>query len=145
MNRIQNIGKFEENPNILRSPSIKKRITRLSLVGSGSLYLVNESDEVLKSVKAEPWGFSGELTLESDREYVYDNVQPNEGVLVYEPLVDDGIYYSDFVTGMYIWVESEELGNIRINPKVFKNGVEKQVLMYEDLTTPRLVTVTENR
>ena len=139
MNRIQNIEKFKENPNILRSPAVKRKKTRLSLVGRSSLYLVNESDEVLKKVKAEPWGFSGELTLESDREYVYEDVQPNEGILVYEPLEDDGIYYSDFVTGMYIYIESGALGSIRINPKVFKKSVEEQVLMYEDLTTPRMV------
>ncbi len=143
MKRILNATKFKDNPNIIRSPSIPKRYPRITLVGSSSLYLVNESNEVLKSVKAEPWGFSGELTLESDKEYVYEDVQPNEGVLVYEPLKDDGIYYSDFVTGMYIWVESEELGKIRINPKVFKNGVEEQVLMYEDLTTPRMVMVNK--
>ena len=57
MDRVLNAPKFQENPNIIRSPSIPKRYPLLTLVeGVDGLYLVNESSEVLNSVSTEPWG-----------------------------------------------------------------------------------------
>jgi len=144
MKRVLNAPKFKENPNIIRSPSIPKKYPRLTLVGNYDLYLVNESDEVLKSVKASPWGFSGVLTLESDKEFVYEDVQPGEGVLVYEPLEDDGFYYSDFVTGIDIYLETDKLGKVRIQPNSSKKGVKEQILQYQDLTAPRMVMISSD-
>jgi len=148
MNRILNAPKFEENPNIIRSPSIPKRYVLLSLVdGVNGLYLVNESSEVLKSVSTAPWGFSGELSLQGGEEFFYEDVQPGEGVLVQkdmskEEFENDIFYGKDFVKGLYIYLSSNKLGNIRINPDS-RNAVYEQILMYTDLSSPSRVMISD--
>ena len=148
MNRVLNAPKFKENPNIIRSPSIPKRYPLLTLVeGVGGLYLVNESSEVLKSVSSEPWGFSGELCLEGGKRFFYEEVQPNEGVLIQKAMTEEAyeynIYYGkDFIKGLYLTVSSKSLGKIRITPDS-KYSVNGQVLLYTNLTTPSRVGVSK--
>ena len=147
MKRITNIPKFKENPNIIRSPSIPKRYPLFTLVyGPGGLYFVNESSEVLPSVSTEPWGFKGELTLQGGNEFSYTDVQPDEGVLIQKAMTkeeaeDFVIYGQDFYRGLYIYLESERFGKIRITPDL-KHRVEEQILIYTDGGSPRRVIVT---
>jgi len=147
MNRRPNMKGYEYNEAVKKNPAIVKRKIRLSLMDmGGSMYLVNDSDETLKNVKAREWGFSGELSLQNDNDFIYENVLPKEGVLVYGPTTiedDDYIFRSDFTTGIYIYVESNELGNIRITPKtITKRGFLEQPLIFMDGTFPRSVIVT---
>jgi len=148
MKRVLNAPKFKENPNIIRSPSIPKRYPLLSLVDDvGGLYFVNESSEVIKSISTVPWGFSGELRLEGGEEFSYEDVQPNEGVLVQRVMTqeeyENNIYYGkDFYKGLYLYVISDSLGSIRIEPDS-KYSVEEQILIYTDLGSPRQVMISK--
>ena len=148
MKRVLNAPKFKDNPNIIRSPSIPKRYPLLSLVdGFGGLYFVNESSEVITSVSTAPWGFSGELSLQGGEEFFYEDVQPNEGVLVQKAMTqeeyENNIYYGkDFYKGLYLYVVSESLGSIRINPDS-KHSVEEQILIYTDLSSPSRVMISK--
>ena len=147
MNRRSNMKGYEYDDAVKKNPAIVKRKIRLSLMNmDGSMYLVNEGDETLKSVKATEWGFSGELSLQNDNDFIHEDILPNEGVLVYEPTSiedNDYIFRSDFTIGMYIYVESNELGNIRITPKTInKRGLIEQPLIFMNGTSPRSVIVT---
>ena len=146
MRRVLNAPTFKDNPNIIRSPSIPKRYPLLSLVdGSGGLYFVNESSEIITSVSTVPWGFSGELSLQGGEEFSYENIQPNEGVLVQKAMTqeeyENNIYYGkDFYKGLYLYVVSNSLGSIRIDPDS-KYSVEEQILVYTDFTSPSRVMI----
>ena len=148
MKRVLNAQKYKENPNIIRSPSIPKRFALLSLVdGYDGLYFVNESSEVLKSVSASPWGFSGELMLQKDEDYFYEEIQAYEGVLVQKKMTQEEYeknpyYYKDFIEGLYISVVSDNLGSIRITPDS-KYSVNEQILMYTDLGSPSRVMISK--
>ena len=148
MKRVLNSPKFKENPNIIRSPSIPKRYVLLSLVECvEGLYFVNESSEVLKSLSTVPWGFSGDLSLQGGEEFFYENIQPGEGVLVQKDMSEEefenNVYYGkDFIKGFYIYLTSNKLGNLRINPDS-RNSVYEQTLMYTDLSSPSRVMISK--
>ena len=143
--RIKNLQGYVYPENVMKNPAIVKKKVKLSLQKiDNKFYLVNGSDEVLKKVKAENWGYGDVLTMEDDTLHIYENVEPNEGVLVYEPIKDAEIYWSDFVIGIYIYIESEQLGSIRINPHVRnKNQFFEQPLMFDDNTSKRYVDIVE--
>ena len=91
--RIENLQGYRYPDNVMNNPAIIKKKIKLSLQKiDNKFYLVNGSNEVLKKVKAENWGFCDDLVMEDDTLLEYENVEPNEGVLVYEPIKDDGIY-----------------------------------------------------
>ena len=144
-NRIKNLQGYRYPDNVMNNPAIIKKKIKLSLQKiDNKFYLVNGSNEVLKKVKAENWGFCDDLVMEDDTLLEYENVEPNEGVLVYEPIKDDGIYWSDFVIGIYIYVVSEQLGSIRITPHVIgKNKFLEQPLMFDDNTAKRYVSIVK--
>jgi len=143
-NRIKNLQGYLYPKNVVDNLAIVKKKVRLSLQQiDNKFYLVNESNEILKNVKAENWGFCNEATVQDDTSNLYENVEPNEGVLVFEHIKDDAIYWSDFVVGIYIYIESKQLGSIRITPHVRnKNQFFEQPLMFDDNTTKRYVSIT---
>ena len=122
----------------------KKKILRIYIDSEDKYNKKPLWEEILKKVKAENWGYGDVLTMEDDTLYIYENVEPNEGVLVYESIKDAEIYWSDFVIGIYIYIESKQLGSIRINPHVRnKNQFFEQPLMFDDNTTKRYVDIVE--
>ena len=145
MTRIKNAEKYTYNENIRYNPAVIKKRVRLSLMQiDGKLYLVNESDEILKKVRSEIWGFCGEVTMEDNTSLLYEDIVPNEGVLVYQEIEDDGIYWSDFNIGIYLYVQSEKLGSIRITPKSSKKlGIPEQPLIFDDFTSKNSVSVID--
>ncbi len=145
MQRIKNAQGYLYHENIRFNPAVIKKKLRLSLMQvDDKLYLVNESDEVLKKVRSEIWGFTGEITMQDDTSYLYEDVEPNEGVLAFKPIEDDGIYWSDFEIGIYLYVESEKLGSIRITPKSGKKiGLQEQPLIFDDFTSKDSVSIID--
>ena len=92
-------------------------------------------------------GLSGELCLEGGKTFFYEEVQPNEGVLVQKAMTEEeyenNIYYGkDFIKGLYLTVSSKSLGKIRITPDS-KYTVNEQVLIYTNLTTPSRVRISK--
>ena len=147
MKRVTNIPKFQENPNIIRSPSIPKRYPLFTLVyGPGGLYFVNESSEVVTSISTVPWGFHEELSLQGGDEFNYSDVQPGEGVLIQKAMTEEEaeefvVYGQDFYRGIYLYLESDRFGKIRITPDS-KHRVDEQILIYADCGSPSRVMVT---
>jgi hypothetical protein len=148
MNRKLNVKGYEYNEAVKANPAIVKKEMKLSLVKMGtSIFLVNGSDEILDSIRAEEWGFCGEISLQNTNDFFYEDVLPNEAVLVYEqpsPKDDNYIFLSDFTLGTNIYIESKSLGNIRISPKtIAKTGIVAQPLIFEDSSSPRSVRVID--
>lgn len=105
-----------------------------------SLYFVNDSKKTLKQVSTSSSGFIEEAALQNNPSYVYKDIQPNESVKVeqYNVIVD-----SDFVLGLDIYIETQNGTKTKIRASTHKGGVRPQVLLYEDLTTPRFANITK--
>lgn len=122
-------------------PPKPKRDIKYALVREGNdLYFVNqEGDEVIGEVSASPLGFltveDTVYTPEENPSYTYQNVLPGEGVLIEN--YDDERVYNGYMLGLYIYINNE----YRIMPKSHKGGVQSQVLVYGDGTTPRYVLI----
>ena len=142
MDRRENMPRFNTRKGL--PPHIKKPDALLSLQWWGAeLYFVNESDEVLELVRAEPWGFCGELALESDVVFQYKTINPKEGVKVYDAPDPIDAMYDDFIQGIYIYVKSEKLGSLRITPKLTKNWMREQALIFEDMKEAGSISVVK--
>ncbi len=126
--------KFPEFP-----PQVVKREVVFSLMNfQGGLYFVNDSDETLKTVTSDSFGFIENSSIENNPRFNYSDVKSGESVKVEEY---DGYYDLDYVLGFKIYVESNTFGKIIITPPAKKGGVVAQPLLYKDDTTPRFVRI----
>lgn len=101
------------------------------------LYFVNGSDETLDIVSSESFGFVLDSSLENSPKFFYENVQPNESVKVEEY---DDYYDLDYVLGFEIFIQSSNLGQIKIVPPMKKGGVKPQELIFKDMTSAKYVS-----
>lgn len=104
----------------------------------GGLYFVNESDDILKTVSSDSFGFILDSAIEDNPKFIYTDVKPGEGVKVEEY---DNYYDLDYVLGFKIYIELNDIERIIITPPAKKGGVIAQPLIYKDGTTPRYVRV----
>jgi len=106
------------------------------------LYFVNESDEILTKVLTSSGGFitiddECSVPVEGD-DVTYDNVLPNEAVLVESY---DNFYDLDYLLGSTLYIQSDKLGKLRIRAIADKGGPKSQVLIYEDGSPRKYVVV----
>jgi hypothetical protein len=96
------------------------------------LYLVNDSGEILESVRASSGGYGTAddqgIPVGSANGYVYEQVQPGEAVKVDE---FDMIFDSDFVLAVYVEIRSAKLGHLELASPAEKGGVKKAVLLWD--------------
>lgn len=99
-----------------------------------SLYLVNDSGEVLEKVVPDTGGF---ITFDDDvhpvsskEKIVYENVQPGEAVKVDDI---DIFYDSDFVLGVSVEIKSSSLGHIQFDAFGQRGGIGETVLLWDNL------------
>ena len=101
----------------------------LCRIGS-DLYLVNSSGDVLDEVSANSGGMqtidNSAITLESNANYSYQNVKPNQAVKVDEY---DDYYDLDALIQVYITVRSPTLGNIKIRTPLSKGGIDRNTAL----------------
>ena len=129
-----------EYPKFPPRPIIREVIFSL-MTYKGGLYFVNGSNEVLKTVSSDSFGFVEDFALEKNPSFSYENIQAGESVKVEEY---DGFYDLDCVLGFNIYIESNEYGKMKIIPPAHKGGVIQQALVYGDGTTPRYVRLDKN-
>lgn len=119
-------------------PRAVERDVMFSLMNyKGSLYFVNDSNETLDVVSSESFGFILDSSLEGSPKFYYENVKPNESVKVEEY---DDFYDLDYVLGFDIFIQSANLGQVKIVPPPKKGGVREQELLYKDMNTPSRVS-----
>jgi len=137
LDRTNNLKwKFPEFP-----PRPIKREVLFSLMNyNGGIYFVNESDEVLKKLSNDSFGFVGEASIAGVSNYIYKDINPGESVKVEEY---DDFYDLDYMLGFKLYIESEKLGKIMIKPPMAKGGVKAQALVYKDGTTPKYVRLED--
>ncbi len=151
--RISNKLTWQE-PSYVKDPNRKARFSLMyyednNLIDNSSevpsksyLYFVNESDEILKKVSTSSGGF---FTIDSETpvsvggdDVTYDNVLPNEAVLVEQY---DNFYDLDYVLGLTLYIQSDALGKLRIRAVADKGGVKPQALLFEDGSPRKYVVV----
>ncbi len=115
---------------------IKREIIFSLMKYKDALYFVNGSDETLDVVSSESFGFVENLSLEKNPKFLYKNIKPNESVKVEEY---DDYFDLDFVLGFYLFIESKNLGKVKITPSPAKGGVVLQELLFKDMTTKKYV------
>jgi len=103
--RINNL-KFKF-PTFPPRPIIREVVFSL-MTCKGGLYFVNGSNEVLKTVTSDSFGFVEDSALEKNPSFLYENVQAGESVRVEEY---DDFYDLDFVLGFKIYIVSPEKPN----------------------------------
>ena len=112
--RVSNL-KFEF-PKFPPRPIVREVVLSL-ITYKGGLYFVNGSNEVLKTVTSDSFGFVEDSSLEKNPSFSYENIQVGESVKVEEY---DDFYDLDFVLGFKIYIESNEYGRIEIIPPATK-------------------------
>lgn len=117
---------------------IKREVVFSLMDFQGALYFVNDSNETLKTVCSDSFGFILDATIENNPKFNYNEVKPGESVKVEEY---DGYYDLDYVLGFNIYIESVSLGKIVIIPPFKKGGVISQPLLYKDGSIPKYVSV----
>jgi len=96
-----------------------------------AVYLVNQSDHTLSSVKPHSGGFviwdDEVITLENNNSAFYENVKPGEAVLVdhFNKMTDDDIWMSLDLT-----IHSDQLGSIEISLGVDKGHIKQQAILW---------------
>lgn len=133
--------------------STKKETRRpiLWLVGKSNdgklgreMYLVNLSDEILDFVVAGSGGCQttdeGAMAISDNGGVRYENVKPNEAVLVE---YYDEYYDLDYLLQISLEVKSAKLGHIQILSPADKGGVKTMVLLWDDGESGKYVNVTE--
>lgn len=96
------------------------------------LYLVNDSEESLHSVKASTGGFQtiddDAISISSNEGYEYENVRPGSAVKVEH---FDEICDLDFILQVYLVIQSDKLGHITVNSPSGKGGIGEAVLLWD--------------
>lgn len=121
---------------------IKREVIFSLMNYEGGLYFVNDSDETLKTVSSNSFGFILDAAIENNLKFNYSDIKPGESVKVEEY---DEYYDLDYVLGFNIYIESDNLGKIVITPPCKKGGVIAQPLLYKDRITPRFVNIESLR
>ncbi|GLS84690.1 hypothetical protein [Paraferrimonas haliotis] len=124
-----------------RTPETRLPILWLARDG-GELYLVNNSKEPLEFVTASSGGFQtvddDVVSVSSSNHYEYKNVMPNEAVKVEEY---DGYYDLDYILGVYIKVQSPQLGCLEIASPSAKGGIGETVLLWDSGEAAKNVSI----
>ena len=106
------------------------------------MYLVNLSDEVLDEVVANSGGCEttdlGVMAITDNGGVKYENVKPNEAVLVE---YYDEYYDLDYLLQISMEVKSAKIGHIRILAPSKKGGVEELVLVWDNGESGKHVVV----
>lgn len=118
--------------------AVKKDVIFSLMQFKGALYFVNGSDEELSVVSSESFGFVLNSSLENSPKFYYENVKPNESVKVEEY---DDFYDLDYVLGFEIFIQSKNIGQMKITPPARKGGVKAQELIFSDMSIPKYVSI----
>ena len=122
-------------------PKPKREIKYALVRDKNDLYFINQSNEVINQVSTASLGFltveDTVYTPEKDQSCTYKDVLPGEGILIEN--YDDSRVYDGYMLGLYIYINNE----YRISPRSHKGGVQNQILVYGDGSTPRYVGIRE--
>ena len=120
-------------------PRPVKREVMFSLIQfKDALYFVNESNETLDIVSSQSFGFVENAALENSPKFHYKNVKIGESVKIEKY---DDFYDLDYVLGINIFVQSNELKKIVITPPLKKGGIKSQELLFCDNSISKYVDV----
>ena len=136
-------SRFGGGPMTPRKPETRNPIFWLARDGK-ELYLVNNSKETLEFVIANTGGFETTdddvMTVTSEEQYKYVNVNPGDAVKVEE---FDDFYDLDFSLQVYLKIKSPRLGCIKIASPPKKGGVGETVLLWDTGETGKYVSINK--
>jgi len=95
------------------------------------VYLVNQSDHTLNSVKPQSGGFviwdDEVITLENNNSAFYENIKPGEAVLVdhFNKMTDDDIWMS-----LDLIIQSDQFGSIEVFVSADKGDIKRQAILW---------------
>lgn len=145
-----------ERPSRFPGESIKKNSTSLpeknpnywlAIKEEGSferlVYFVNDSKEVIDSVKVKSNGFFTSdddfVNMESNNNTSYKNIRPGEAILVDRFNL---IYDSDFFISVSISIDCKSLNHLELTTEAHKGFIPEQVLVWDTLEIAKGISVS---